>query len=420
MSEAEASPRVVTELKVSGHLMTLDAGVFCLFHAPGSTLANPATGLPGVRLSLPPAAGAAAAGGAAVLAIRTFGDDGWLGGQDSAALIRVSRGPAQVLVTVYQELEGRQEAPRLQVMRLSGAAGAVGAPATGGVAAAGMAAVGAGVAPAAPSRASGPASLPAVAAPVPAPAAAVPRPVAPPAGVGGAAGAATPAGPVAPAAAGVAPGGGATPGAGPQQAEVAAHVQGRGDVLARLGEWMGEPGSQRWVEGFAIAPRGRVEREDIEYQAVLGRGWMSPWASAGTYCGSRGMALPILGLRVRLRGAAAARFECSVRATFVDGSAAGPSAAGEALESASLAPLEAFRVEISEHARAAGHAADAAAAGPAPGAAGRPARAAGKRPVRAATATPAGPGAGSGGAVAGRVPAVQGVGARPRGRGGKA
>jgi hypothetical protein len=31
---------------------------------------------------------------------------------------------------------------------------------------------------------------------------------------------------------------------------------------------------------------------DIEYQAVLGRGWLSPWIEGGKFCGSRGMALP--------------------------------------------------------------------------------------------------------------------------------
>ncbi len=123
-------------------------------------------------------------------------------------------------------------------------------------------------------------------------------------------------------------------------------MQGRGDVLTRLDEWMGERGSQRWIEGFAIAPRQPVTRDDIEYQAVLGRGWLSPWSDGGHYCGSRGMALPILGLRVRLRGDAAERFDCRVSATFVDGSAIGPTDTGEACEAESLAPLEAFHVEI--------------------------------------------------------------------------
>ncbi len=105
----------VTELKVSGHLMTLDTGLFCVFQVPGSTAPNDRSGLPGVRISMPPGA----AGRADAVSISTFRDDGWLDGHDAAALVRVAKGPAQVLVTVYQAPAAPPEsAPRLQVMRL--------------------------------------------------------------------------------------------------------------------------------------------------------------------------------------------------------------------------------------------------------------------------------------------------------------
>ena len=338
MSDADAAPpRVITELKVSGHLMTLDRGVFCLFYAPGSAPPSSATGLPGVRLSLPPETGAHGGG---ALSISTFREDGWIGGEDSAALIRVTRGPAQVLVTVYQETDGKHEAPRLQVMRLSGGAEQAAA-----------------AAPPAPEVAPAPVAAPAIAAPV-VPAAAEPRAEEPRAAEAG--------------------------GVTATDAEVAAHVQGRGDVLTRLDEWMGERGSQRWIEGFAIAPRHLVSRDDIEYQAVLGRGWLSPWSDGGHYCGSRGMALPILGLGVRLRGPAAERFDLRVRATFVDGTAVGPNEAGEACEAESLAPLEAFHVEIAPKAGLAAPAAGAGVAKPPPTVAPPAAPAA---PVPAASAT---------------------------------
>ncbi len=321
MSDADAaSQRVITELKVSGHLMTLDRGVFCLFYAPGSAPPSSATGLPGVRLSLPPEP---AAHGAGALSISTFREDGWLGGEDSAALIRVTRGPAQVLVTVYQDTDGRHDAPRLQVMRLSGGPEqAAAAPQP----------------PAVPVASGQGTEVP------PAVRGAVPAAVAQaaPGGPGAAARDAEPHAADGPRAEVPASGSGVSA----AEAEVAAHVQGRGDVLTRLDEWMGERGSQRWIEGFAIAPRQPVTRDDLEYQAVLGRGWLSPWSDGGHYCGSRGMALPILGLRVRLRGPAAERFDLRVSATFVDGTSVGPSDTGEACEAESLAPLEAFRVEI--------------------------------------------------------------------------
>ena len=279
MSDAGA-PQVqtlVTELKVSGHLMLLDTGVYCVFHTPGGIAPDAASGLPGARISLPP--GPMARG----VSIKTFGEDGWLGPLDAAALIRVAQGPAQILVTVYQQLGSAHQAPKLQVMRLTDAGSEV---ANDGMP---LKAIG--------SEAQDTPDGGAAAAPVVDP-------------------------------------------------EIAAHVQTRGDVLARIGDWVGEPGSQRWIEGFAVAPRTTLTVDDIEYQAVLGRGWLSPWAEGGHYCGSRGMALPILGLRVRLRGDAAKTHAISLRATFTDGAEVGPVGPGEPCEAASLAPLEAFQITL--------------------------------------------------------------------------
>ncbi|WP_216850863.1 hypothetical protein [Acidisphaera sp. L21] len=274
MSEANPPPAdLVTELQVSGHLMQLDAGVYCVYHSPGSTAPDPQTGLPGARLTLPP--GPPARG----VSIVSFRDDGWIGSLDSAALIRVMQGPAHVLMTIYQAV-GATQSPRLQVTKL--VEGVQTLAAKQGI-----------VAPPGYEEEVGEAAL---------------EPV--------------------------------------DDAEIAAHIQRRGDVLARLNEWVGERGSQQWIEGFALSPRGSVLPQDIEYQAVLGRGWLSPWSEGSQYCGSRGMALPILGLRVRLRGASADTHNVQVSATFTDGTAIGPVAAGEACEAESLAPLEAFKVEL--------------------------------------------------------------------------
>jgi Clostridial hydrophobic W len=280
MSDATPAPQqLVKELKVSAHLMTLQPGVFCVYHSEGSPGPDPATGLPGARLTLPPGPTARN------VSIRSFREDGWLGGLESAALVRVTDGPAQILMTVYQMPDSGRSAPKLQVMRLADS--------------------GAGVA-----------TVPDLPAPV------VDQSKNPETVTGG------------------------REGAPAQEPEIAAHIQMRGDVLARLGDWVGERGSQRWVEGFAVAPRDEIHPDEIEYQAVLGRGWLSPWAEGGQFCGSRGMALPILGLRVRLRGGALATHAIEVSATFTDGTAIGPVAAGEPCEAASLAPLEAFQILV--------------------------------------------------------------------------
>ncbi len=325
MSGSPANPKLFTELKVSGHLMTLDAGLFCVVQTPGARRAEDGSGLPGVRLSLPPGP----AGRPEHVSISAFRPDGWLSGAADAALIRVSDGPAQVLVTIYQAPNTAEAAPRLQVIRLAEETAAAARPA----------------APLAPVRAQ-------------------------------------PAAPAAMAAAMAAPGSAINP------PEAVAHVQMRGDVGAALGEWIGERGSKRWIEGFAVTPQGRIAPEDIEYQGVLGRGWLSPWVEGGQLCGSRGMALPLLGLRVRLRGKSAEAFTCTYSASFVDGSAVGPVEAGEPCEAASLAPMEAFQIVLTKRAEAAVPIGDKPAAH---AAVGKPAvgKTVGKAPAKSAPGKPA-------------------------------
>ena len=252
----------VIELRVSGHLMTLDTGLFCVFQPPGAPAAG-RSGLPGVRLSPAPAAREG------TVRIATFTPDGWLPGGDGAALVQVTQGPAQVLVTIYQAPDAPPAAaPRLQVLRLSAELAADAVP----------------VAAPAPARPSGP---------------------------------------------------------------VLAHVQRTGDVGAGFGEWVGVRGSKLWIEGFGIAP---AEGAVLEYQAVLGKNWLSPWVEAGAFCGSRGMALPLLGLAARVKGDPSRT--CVIAASFGDGTLVEDVAEGTAAQSPDLAPLEAFRVSLRPRAEA--------------------------------------------------------------------
>jgi hypothetical protein len=296
-SSPDASSRVA-ELQVSAHLMTLETGLFCVFQTPGSAQPDPASGLPGVRIT--PAPGLA--GRPEAVSVSTFREDGWLNG--TAALVRVTDGSAQILVTIYQH-KGLDAAPRLQVLRLSGEPNAASAPEPVPASAAGKA------------DPEVPAKIPAATADAP-------------------------------------PAEAAAPATNP---DIMAHIQRMGDVGCSLGEWLGHKGSRQWVEGFGMAPLEGLAPEDLEYQAVLGRNWLSPWVESGKFCGSRGMALPLLGIKVRLKGAAAKTHECTYSATFVDGTEVGPVTAGETCEAESLAALEAFQIII--------HPRDSAAATPA-------------------------------------------------------
>jgi hypothetical protein len=261
--ETQVAADIIQELKVSGHLMSLPAGLFCIINQPH---AHPTPGgLPGVRISPPP-------GGGDALEISCFRADGWLSGNGDAALVRVHKGPAQLLVTIYQQPNQPDAAPQLQVRQLIGVAEAP---------------------------------------PPPVPAPEPPR----------------------------------------EKLDIMAHIQTRGDVGVKFGHWLGEQGSQNWIEGFAIAAPEGIEPADLAYQGVLGRGWLSPWVDAGQYCGSRGMALPLLGLRVRLSGDAAEQFDLTLAASFIDGTKAGPVGQDETCESPSLAPLEAMLITLTPKAK---------------------------------------------------------------------
>ena len=128
--------------------------------------------------------------------------------------------------------------------------------------------------------------------------------------------------------------------------DVIAHIQSVGDVGRAFGEWVGTPGGQVAIEGFSLRAPKELESSDLTYQAVLGRDWMSPWSESAQFCGSRGMALPILGLKIKLSEAALQRYDLSLSATFVDGTTCDDVGSGESCETAALAALEALRITL--------------------------------------------------------------------------
>lgn len=130
----------------------------------------------------------------------------------------------------------------------------------------------------------------------------------------------------------------------PPAAEIVAHIEGIGDVDGKLGDWVGMRGSGRAIEGFSLSPRQGISAEDFEVRAVLGRDWLSPWLPGGTFCGSRGLALPLRGFCLRLRPTASGRYDLVCFARFVDGSEVGPVSADRICASANLTALEAFQV----------------------------------------------------------------------------
>ncbi len=140
----------------------------------------------------------------------------------------------------------------------------------------------------------------------------------------------------------------AVPAPGPS--DVLVHLARLGDRGGALEEWLGESQPGIWIEGLQIAPPEGMAAEDLEYQVVLGKGWTSPWSQGGEFCGSRGMTLPVQGLRVALRGAAAGRFEVRCEAQTVGGTMLGPVGADELCGLEEPEPLARIRIAIAPRA----------------------------------------------------------------------
>jgi hypothetical protein len=217
------------------------------------------------------------------VSISTFRSDGWITMSDEPTLLRVLPGGAEVLVTLYWSVsDAAALSPPLRLVRLN-PEGAVAGPADT-LGAAQMGGIG---------RAPSPAF---------------------------------------------------TGGLPVSRAEVVAHLEGVGDVDGKIGDWVGMRGSGRAIEGFSLAPRQGIAPEEFEIRAVLGRDWLSPWLPGGSFCGSRGLALPLRGFCLRLHPGAASRTDLACFARFVDGSEMGPVGSDRVLVAPSLAALEAFQV----------------------------------------------------------------------------
>ena len=126
------------------------------------------------------------------------------------------------------------------------------------------------------------------------------------------------------------------------------HVARKGDLGSAGGGWIGGPGAPSVIEGVALhwdAPPGL----ELEYQVLVSGAenrW-SAWVTAGTYAGTRGRRLPIVGLRVRIAGNSTRRFRLLGEAIFLGRPAVVE--AGDSLDLSSFAgvdPLVGLRLDL--------------------------------------------------------------------------
>ncbi|MGB3401737.1 MAG: hydrogenase [Microcoleaceae cyanobacterium] len=79
-----------------------------------------------------------------------------------------------------------------------------------------------------------------------------------------------------------------------------AHVSGMGDTpMASTGQWVGETGKERQIEGFAVSLAGsEAKNYDVFYNAHIQNMGDVPVCSNGEYCGTRGKSLRVEGISV--------------------------------------------------------------------------------------------------------------------------
>ena len=131
---------------------------------------------------------------------------------------------------------------------------------------------------------------------------------------------------------------------------VTAHIRQVGDTEGKLGDWIGIRGSGLSIEGICIMLKTGIANDEIEYQILQDYNMWLPWVKGSEFCGTRGMSLPIRGLRLRLRGAAATKFDCIYSAAFVDGTETGLLPSESICAASTMAPLEAFQIILRPHA----------------------------------------------------------------------
>jgi hypothetical protein len=119
-------PARATGMNVASRLIRLDPGWFSLSLMPGQV--DPGTGLPSVRVSLPPNG----AGRRETVSISMMRADGWMSTGDEPTLLRVSPAGGEILVTQYwsSALPGSQPPP-LKLERLHPETGAASQPGSG-------------------------------------------------------------------------------------------------------------------------------------------------------------------------------------------------------------------------------------------------------------------------------------------------
>jgi GT2 family glycosyltransferase len=132
------------------------------------------------------------------------------------------------------------------------------------------------------------------------------------------------------------------------------HVRARGDMTFADVPWAGRVAPGLWIEAFAVRPLRLLAAQDVEYKGLTGSGFETPWLSDEKMCGTKGMAVPLVGFAVRLKpSAATAAYDCEYSGYFQSGVTVGPLRNGAPCRSTvANDPLEGIQVRLMKRASA--------------------------------------------------------------------
>lgn len=129
---------------------------------------------------------------------------------------------------------------------------------------------------------------------------------------------------------------------------IGAHIRARGDMSFSSVPWAGRVAPGLWIESFSIKPLETFEAADVEYKGLTGSGFETPWLTDDKMCGTKGMAVPLVGFAVRLKSnPKTAPYDCEYSGYFKSGATVGPLKNGAPCRSTvANDPLEGIQVRI--------------------------------------------------------------------------
>jgi GT2 family glycosyltransferase/glycosyltransferase involved in cell wall biosynthesis len=130
--------------------------------------------------------------------------------------------------------------------------------------------------------------------------------------------------------------------------QIGAHVRARGDMIFADVPWAGRIAPGLWIEAFCVRPLALFGASDIEYKGLTGSGFETPWLTDDKMCGTKGMAVPLVGFAVRFQpSAATADYDCEYSGYFQSGTTVGPLRNGAPCRSTvANDPLEGIQVRL--------------------------------------------------------------------------